>query len=125
MVPAPHDSYRCRRAAISATLARADDEYALLPDALKWRHVRYEPNGIPPIDFTWEREWRLNTDQLAVDPQHCTLIVPDKASERELIDRHEAEEYVESELRAQEEPHGYYPGSDMMPFPWRVYRLGD
>ena len=38
---------------------QSDEEYDLLSDDQKWRHVRYEPNGEPMIDFSWEREWRI------------------------------------------------------------------
>ncbi|GAG63688.1 unnamed protein product, partial [marine sediment metagenome] len=34
-----------------------DLEYDILPEELKYRHVRYELES--DIDFTWEREWRL------------------------------------------------------------------
>jgi len=34
-----------------------DLEYDILPEKLKYRHVRYELKS--DIDFTWEREWRL------------------------------------------------------------------
>jgi hypothetical protein len=58
----------------------------------------------PPIDFTWEREWRVHAEQLAPDPRACDLIVPDADAEEELRNRHDAEEFTRSELRAQEEP---------------------
>jgi len=34
---------------------QTEEEFELLPDTHKWRHVRYEPNSEPSIDFTWER----------------------------------------------------------------------
>lgn len=46
----------------------------LLPDELKYRFVPYDPvNG---IDYTWEREWRLNADFLKLDPKHTLVVVP-------------------------------------------------
>ena len=39
-------------------------EYDVLPDEIKWRHVRYEPSADPPFDFSWEREWRIQVDEL-------------------------------------------------------------
>src|SRR5262245_35390730 len=34
-----------------------DEEFDDLPESHRWRHVRFEPlNG---VDFTWEREWRI------------------------------------------------------------------
>ena len=52
---------------------QADEEYDILPDDLKYRHVRYDP---PRIDFSWEREWRIKTDKLPLDPADITVIVP-------------------------------------------------
>lgn len=54
---------------------QTDDEFADLPDAMRWRHVRYEPNREVPIDFTWEREWRLQRNELIVNPAWATLIL--------------------------------------------------
>jgi hypothetical protein len=28
------------------------------------------------LDFTWEREWRIKTDELALDPKHTLVVVP-------------------------------------------------
>jgi hypothetical protein len=39
--------------------------------------IRYEPdkeNG----DFTWEREWRIKTGELALDPEVTTVVVPNR-----------------------------------------------
>jgi hypothetical protein len=41
-----------------------DAEFSPLPPELRWRHVRFEPNTEAPIDWTWEREWRLACDEL-------------------------------------------------------------
>ena len=53
-----------------------DSEYANLPEELRWRHVRYEPNLDPPIDFSWEREWRIRVDSLHINPDIASLVVP-------------------------------------------------
>lgn len=50
-------------------------EYDSLPDILKYRHVSYNPNEGP--DFTWEREWRIKADELALDSENCLVVVPD------------------------------------------------
>ncbi len=39
-------------------------EFNILPEELRWRHVRYEPGAEQAKDFTWEREWRMNCDEL-------------------------------------------------------------
>lgn len=44
------------------------------PEALRYRFVPYDPtNG---IDYTWEREWRIKTKELNLDPKHTLVIVP-------------------------------------------------
>jgi hypothetical protein len=51
-----------------------DSEFELLPEDLRYRHVRYEPNR--GIDHTWEREWRIKADKLILDPDHALVVVP-------------------------------------------------
>lgn len=53
---------------------QADNEYDPLPESHRWRHARYEPAA--DVDFTWEREWRIRTDSLALDPSKSLVIVP-------------------------------------------------
>ncbi len=53
---------------------QSDAEYENLSEELKWRHARYEPNN--GIDFTWEREWRIRTSSLTLDPKHTLVVVP-------------------------------------------------
>lgn len=53
-----------------------DDEFDGLSDAHKWRHVRYEPNRTPPIDFSWEREWRIQQAQLGLHPADVCILLP-------------------------------------------------
>lgn len=55
---------------------QADAEFRQLPEAVRWRHVCYEPNATPPIDFTWEREWRICQDELYFAPNEAALVVP-------------------------------------------------
>ena len=51
-----------------------DSEYDILPDELKYRHVRCELES--DIDFTWEREWRLKTNELILIPEQTIFVVP-------------------------------------------------
>ena len=60
------------------------EEYDCLPDSHKYRHVRYEPNN--GIDYTWEREWRICTSELKLEPDKTTLVVPTRQWERKFID---------------------------------------
>jgi hypothetical protein len=55
---------------------QSDVEFDHLPEALRFRHVRYEP---PRVDFSWEREWRIQTSSLALDPATVTVVVPTRA----------------------------------------------
>lgn len=66
-----------------------DAEYSTLPESHRWRHVRYEPTTEEPIDFTWEREWRIQTDELCFDSSVCSIIVPDQDWVDRIIAEHE------------------------------------
>lgn len=63
---------------------QSHDEYDDLPELLRYRHVKYEPTATPPVDFTWEREWRLRTEELRLDPERCAVLVQTE-SEREIL----------------------------------------
>ena len=63
-------------------------EYDELPESHKWRHVRYEPDSNPPIDFTWEREWRIRTGRLPLNPSTASIIVPTARWANELLELH-------------------------------------
>lgn len=68
---------------------QTEDEFIQLPESLRYRHVRYEPNGQPPIDFSWEREWRVRLDVLALDPEVSSLVLPSQEYLDELVRLHE------------------------------------
>lgn len=53
---------------------QSNDEYDLLHESHRYRHVRYEPSR--GCDYTWEREWRISADQLQLSPYETTFIVP-------------------------------------------------
>jgi hypothetical protein len=55
-----------------------DSDYSKLPDDMKFRHVRFEIDGKSSIDFTSEREWRIQTDELSFTHDDVTIIVPDR-----------------------------------------------
>ena len=74
-----------------------DSEYDLLPEELRWRHVRYELDKVTPIDFTWEREWRIQIDELKLDPYEISIVVPNKEDAQELerrFDEAEIDRYI-------------------------------
>jgi len=75
---------------------QASNEYDLLPDSIKWRHMRYEPDHEPPFDYSWEREWRIQTNELAIVPEYSRILVPDQEWVDLLINEHN--NYQEMEL---------------------------
>jgi hypothetical protein len=100
-----------------------DAEYHMLPESLRYRHVRYEPDAEPPIDLTWEREWRIHAEELPLDPAVCTVVVVE--------DRHK--QILESDCEAEEDWRVASLGTAVGPihaeqsrelFPWKVLVLG-
>lgn len=51
-------------------------EFDDLPEKFKFRHVRYDPAA--DVDFSWEREWRIETDELQFGHQDVVAVVPDR-----------------------------------------------
>ena len=72
----------------------------MLPEELRWRHVRYEPTGDQAIDFTWEREWRMPCDELRFSPADAVVIVPNEEWASALRKNHDDEQDMVVELYA-------------------------
>jgi hypothetical protein len=89
-------------------------EYPLLHESQRYRHVRYEP---PDTDFTWEREWRVRVDELPLDPDAVTLVVPTRVWERWFQRDHTAANARRAMLL------GGLGGGE--PFPWHFTVLED
>ena len=53
------------------------NEFSLLDPSIRWRHVDFEPSK---VDFTWQREWRLQTDRLPFTAQEVVLVIPEVSS---------------------------------------------
>ncbi len=66
---------------------QAESEYELLPEELRYRHVRYEPHR--GVDHTWEREWRIRTPELILNPESVTFVVPTRKWEDRFKQEHE------------------------------------
>jgi len=49
-------------------------EFDHFKDSQRYRLVDFDPEI--NIDFTWEREWRIKTDNLILDPKHTLVVVP-------------------------------------------------
>ena len=62
-----------------------ESEFDLLHETQRFRHKEYDP---PSVDFTWEREWRIRTDALELDPGAVSLVVPNREWERWALDQH-------------------------------------
>jgi hypothetical protein len=72
-----------------------DEEFEGLPEKYRWRHVRFDPAS--EVDFTWEREWRIQTDQLDFDPWTAKVIVPSYEWVNRLEEDHRRDEDFEIE----------------------------
>jgi hypothetical protein len=101
---------------------QSDAEYEKLPDALRYRHARYDPLADPPFDFTWEREWRLHADILFLEPERCCIVVASESDRVTLLTEHAQQE----ELRLEElapEVGSSLAGQFSESFPWPVLSL--
>ena len=99
-----------------------DSEYAALGPAHQWRHVRFEPGATPPIDFTWEREWRIHTPELPFASAEVTVVAPSQ----EVLDWMKEQHNCEQDY--QEQMYGVILGSQLAymyreDFPWTVQNL--
>ena len=59
------------------------DKLEALPENHKYRFVPYDP--MQGIDFTWEREWRIQTESLTLDPKQTLVVVPTSEEAFELV----------------------------------------
>ena len=75
---------------------QSDQEFYDLPEGLRWRHVRYEPNSETPVDFTWEREWRIQCNFLEIDPLNAAIVVPDESWKLKLEAQHKIEQFMKT-----------------------------
>lgn len=66
---------------------QADEEYSILPDKIKWRHVRYEYSP-KRYDWTWEREWRINKN-VDISEKTAIIVVLDNSWAQRLLAEHE------------------------------------
>lgn len=59
------------------------------PDSLRYRFCPYDPPNA--VDFTWEREWRVPSAKLTLDPKHTLVVVPTSAEAFEFVYGHASE----------------------------------
>lgn len=62
-----------------------DPDYSKLPEEMRYRHVRFHLSAETTIDHTWEREWRIKTDELTITPDDVTIVVPDRRAKNALV----------------------------------------
>lgn len=53
-------------------------EYWKLPESHAWRRVRYDLCADPRVDLSWEREWRVHTNEMFLPDELATVIVPNQ-----------------------------------------------
>jgi hypothetical protein len=103
---------------------QSESEYAALPEQLRWRHVRYEPTGTTPIDFTWEREWRIKCKQLVIRANEAGIVVPSHDWANALVRDHEREQGYQVEMYSIVLDE-FLAEQYREDFPWRVYVFGN
>ena len=65
---------------------QTDNEFSITSDEHKYRHMRYDP--AKNFDFSWEREWRVNCDQLLLQPEITTVFVKSRDDIRLLLEEY-------------------------------------
>ena len=63
-----------------------EEEFDLLSEDIRYRHVRYDPTKGP--DYSWEREWRIRTSALSLHLAKVTFIVPTRSWEEHFFEEH-------------------------------------
>jgi hypothetical protein len=74
-----------------------EHEFYLLPESHRWRHMTFDL-GENRVDFTWEREWRIQCDRLTLHPSVATLIVPHQQIAEQIVSDHEREQDYEIQM---------------------------
>jgi len=69
-----------------------DSEYDGLPESYRWRHVRFEPTSTPKVDFTWEREWRIKSNELRISENNAKIFLPTVEYARHLFHWYERDQ---------------------------------
>lgn len=81
------------------------EEYNLLSEELRWKHVDFDVSGNNKRNYTWQREWRIKMDELYLPVEEVTLLVPDKKYFDILQQRFSNENYARG--LASCDPYGY------------------
>jgi hypothetical protein len=95
-----------------------EEDFSLLPMSLQYRHVRLDEPGAAK-DFTFEREWRIATEELPLESAECTLIVPTRDWDYKLRDEHDQRDMQRASAI------GMNPFTRISKYEWHVLALGD
>lgn len=95
-----------------------ESEFELLPEVLQYRHVRLDSPGTNS-DYSFEREWRIHSESVVLDPAFCTLVVPDRDWDYRLRDEHDERSMRKAGAG------GMNPLLRVSKFEWHVLALGD
>ena len=95
-------------------------DYDKLPEEFRYRHVCLELDRPgTPVDLTWEREWRVRTDELTLPPDKTTVILPQRIWRDTLIEAHT--ERIQGQVQAL----GKDAALAIVPYRWHVIVLED
>jgi hypothetical protein len=95
-------------------------DFEKLPEELRYRHVCLELDRTDsPVDLTWEREWRLHADELALPPESTTIILPARHWRDVLVEAHMRG--IQGQVRLL----GADAALAVAPYPWHVIVLDD
>jgi hypothetical protein len=103
-----------------------ESEFMALPEEMRWRHVRYEPTREDPVDFTWEREWRIRCEEFCFSPADALVVLPNGEWLDYLLDIHchEQDMMVQAYSTVFDEDEMYIAEQLRENFTWRVATLG-
>lgn len=68
-------------------------EYKELPESHRWRHMTFElRDGRSFSNFTWEREWRIQCNELSFDSASAAIIIRDASWLTRLVGEHDEDQ---------------------------------
>jgi hypothetical protein len=97
-------------------------QYKQLPESHRWRHMTFELRSKYGIsDFTWEREWRIQCNELPFDHTTATIVVRDATWAARLVKEHDDDQ--EYTVRMYTEVIGDLAQFYRESFKWKVVTL--
>lgn len=74
---------------------QSKEEHKYIQEALHWKLVSFDPCKPPEegwVDWSWQREWRIQSDRLYLPPEQTIFLVPSDEIKEQLLARYQAEE---------------------------------